>query len=155
MLYFQHPFLTLELHSEFPGGICGGPKLFFSRNPTVQCCRRFCGVHIVAACYDGIVLCWWQVQKHLPYISKDAHIYLCRTVVSKVACLILVQACHSFRAVLVFFFFCQSFAVAEQFLIWREQKSFFSGVYIYVLMECGLSALLNVNLSFTAKQVTT
>ncbi|KAJ7406016.1 hypothetical protein WISP_136240 [Willisornis vidua] len=32
--YFQLPFLTLEFHFEFSGDICGGPKVFFSRNPT-------------------------------------------------------------------------------------------------------------------------
>lgn len=35
----------------------------------------------------------------------------------------------------------------------REKLMFLGGIYIYILMKRGLSALLNVNLSFTAKQV--
>lgn len=60
-----------------------------------------------------------------------------------------------------------TFAYAEQqFLKWivmfwyklaipSYQYLIFSQGYIYILMKCGLSALLNVNLAFTARQVTT
>lgn len=33
MLYFQLPFLVPEFSFESPDGICGGPKVFSSRNP--------------------------------------------------------------------------------------------------------------------------
>lgn len=146
---FKRLFFTFEIQSGFPDGICEGPKLFFCRNPTVQCCREFCGVPIVAACYDGTALCWWWIQRHLPYISSDAHIYLCRTAVSKVSCHVLVQASHSFISVLdVFllsiFWYCRA--------IFHMERA--EGVYIY-FNEMWPKCLAKCELKFYCKQVTT
>lgn len=48
-----------------------------------------------------------------------------------------------------------SLLVLQSNFSYGEGISHFSQGYIYILMKCGLSALPSVNLSFTAKQVTT
>lgn len=56
---------------------------------------------------------------------------------------------------LILFFLSIFWYCRAVFHMSRAKVIFLKGIYIYILMKCGLSALLNVNLSFTAKQVTT
>lgn len=118
------------------------------KSRSVQYRGTFCGVHITTGCYRGAVLPKdrptriFHTFPVMPTLSCAEQQFLKWVVMFKYK-----LAIPSVEY-LIFFFFPVN-------LLTLQSKIHVSQGHVFVLIKCGLSALLNVNLSFTAKQVTT